>query len=203
MTMPGAPAAPCQLHGTGDHDNIVLTWQQQGHVDNWTVYLDPLDGSETVTYWTGRPQFEVADLAPGEYEIGVVAWRAGQPSAGAGTFIVVDVPGAPADAPAPPRICGLRVSSSSIEVSWPDSGATAWRARLLDRSSAVLRTVEGKAGSRAVLSGLVAATTYGIQLGLSYKDLAPSRWSALEWLATSSASGHMPAAEGKKTHLVR
>lgn len=180
----GPPALPHTLVGIGGQDSIALSWAQDGPVDHWTVYVDPLDGTETAVYTTPHPRWEITDLAPGDHEVGVVAWRDGRPSPGPGTFLMVSVLGPPAAAPPPPRIVDAAVTEHAVTVTWDAQPGDLCEARLI-ASDWTVHDRQARLSSRSAwFMGLTPDTDYGIQVRVHEPPEAASSWSPVRWLHT-------------------
>ena len=181
----GPPALPRTLVGVGGQDGIALSWEQDGPVDHWTVYVDPMDGSDTAVYTTTRPRFEVTDLAPGDHEVGVVAWRDGQPSPGAGMFLVVSVLGPPDDGPPAPQTAEVTVTADTVTVTWDARPGDLCEARLIASDWTVQARVDRLATRSTWFTGLAPDTEYGVQLRVHDQAGSVSTWSPVRWLRTS------------------
>lgn len=188
---PVPPAAPHTLIGVAGEDSIALRWQQEGDVDFWTIYIDPLDGGPTATYRTTRPRFEIADLPFGDHEIGVVSWRDGLPCPGSGVFMMVSVLGAPVGGPDQPADIDVVAKTTSADASWAPAQVADWDVRLVAEDWTVEQQVDGLPSPWVSFSQLQPDTVYGVQARARGNDGAVSRWSVTAWLRTRKvACGH-------------
>lgn len=179
------PSVPHTLLGIAGEDSIALSWQQDGPVDFWTVYVDPLDGSDTAIYRTQRPRCEITDLAAGDHEIGVMAWRDSVPCPGPGTFLTVSVLGAPTGGPPVPDIDELTATPTAVSAEWrSDETVIAWDARLVATDWTVEQRVEGVTSPSVSFSDLCPDTVYGVQVRARSRDGRCSPWSPAGWQRT-------------------
>jgi hypothetical protein len=186
-----APAVPHTLTAIAGEDSIALRWQQEGAVEFWTVYIDPLDGSSSAVYRTTQPRFEITDLPRGDHEIGVMSWRDGVACPGPGVFLMVSVLGAPAGGPAQPENVDATVTASSVDASWDPGDGTGWDARLVAADWTVQQRIDGLPSPWVSFTQLQPNTVYGVQVRARDRDGALSRWSVATWQRTRKvACGH-------------
>lgn len=178
------PAVPHNLVGIAGEDSIALSWEQLGEADQWTVYVDPLDGTETAVYRTNHPRFEVTDLPRGDHEIGVMAWREGIPCPGPGVFLMVSVLGISADTPRHLDAPILAATATSVEAQWEHREATRWDARLVAADFTVEQRIEGLPSPRVSFTQLRPDTLYGLQVRYHTRNGATSSWSTTAWQRT-------------------
>lgn len=186
------PAVPHALTGVAGDDSIALSWEQDGSVDFWTVYIDPLDGSPSMVYRATRPRFEISDLPPGDHEIGVASWRDGVPCPGPGVFMMVSVLGAPTGGPAQPDHIDVTVTASLVEASWEPREATDWDVRLVVANWTVQQRVDALPSPRVSFTQLRPDTVYGVQVRARDSSGAVSRWSVAAWQRTRKAACGQP-----------
>lgn len=193
------PAVPHDLMGIAGEDSIALTWEQTGHADFWTVYIDHLDGSPSTEYRCTQRRFEVTDLPRGDHEIGVVSWRDGLHCPGAGVFVMVSVLGAPDGGPPQPDEPQAARTSTSLDVAWDAVDASSWDVRLVTPDWVVEQRVEGVPAPWVAFHQLTPSTLYGVQIRARDNRGAVSRWSVAAWQRTCEAAcGHQP--DGSQVH---
>lgn len=181
---PARPAIPHTLTGIAGEDSIALSWEQDGPVDFWTVYIDPLDGSPSMVYRATRPQFEITDLPFGDHEIGVASWRDSVPCPGPGVFIMVSVLGAPTGGPAQPDHIDVTVTASSVEASWEPHETADWDVRLVAADWTVQQRVDALRSPWVSFTQLRPDTVYGVQVRARDSSGAVSRWGVAAWQRT-------------------
>lgn len=186
------PAVPHTLMGMAGEDSIALSWEQDGEVDSWTVYIDPLDGTPSQVHRTTRARFEITDLPPGDHEVGVVSWRDGVPCPGSGVFLMVSVLGPPPlDAPAQPQDLDVAETATGVDASWDSGDASGWDARLICPDWTVEQRVDGLPSPRVSFSQLSQGVVYGVQVRARGRDGMASRWSVPAWVRTrTNTCGH-------------
>lgn len=180
-----APHEPHDVVAESDFTGIKLRWQQRGIVDGWTVYCDPMDGSETDSAFVTEASYRFTDLAPGEHHLGVVAWNHGRPSDGAGTWVYASVVQQPEDRPAIPVITDVTTGGRDISLSWSSPDAEAWQVRLVDSAQCVLDLRETTTRTTH-LADLQPQTPYGLQVRAMSPGLEPSAWCDVAWSRTTA-----------------
>lgn len=180
----GAPAVPHTLTGIAGEDSIALRWEQDGPVDFWTVYLDPLDGTPSIVYRVTEPRFEVTDLPFGDHEIGVMSWRDGVPCPGPGVFLMISVLGAPVGGPDQPDDIDVAATATCIDASWEAGLAESWDTRLVAADWTVQQRVTGLPSPWVSFSQLRPDTVYGMQVRARDSQGNVSRWSVATWQRT-------------------
>jgi hypothetical protein len=172
------------LAGIAGEDSVALSWQQEGDVDFWTVYIDPLDGTETIVYRTTSSRFEVTDLAVGDHEVGVVSWLDDTPCLGPGLFIRVSVLGRRSDSPPGPSLSQIAVTATNIDASWDGTDAVRWDVRLVAADRTVQRAVSGLLSPQVSFTELRPNTLYGVQARSYQSHGAVSSWNTPSWQRT-------------------
>lgn len=190
------PPSPCQLTVTGDYTGLTLSWQQGGQVDGWTVYCDPLDGSDTESVFIPQqhghqPEHRFGDLAPGEHHVGVVSWRSGQPSRGADCWTYASVLGVPKDAPRVPVITDLTSTAETITASWISQDVDRWEVRLLGDGHALRQEHDVIERPHVELNDLLPNTRYGLQVR-ALNDVTFSPWCEPIWARTGRLARPSP-----------
>jgi hypothetical protein len=182
-----APEPPHDTVAVGDYTGITLRWSQRGAVDAWTVYCDPMDGSETATSLVTSPTHRFADLAPGLHHLGVVAWHNGKPNRGEGSWVDAEVLVPDADTPCIPVITAVDSTDGQAAVSWISQDAATWQAQLLTADGALLAQREAQ-HRWSTFTELRPSTRYGLQVRALDDQRRPSPWSEVEWVQTEPAA---------------
>ncbi len=193
-----APPPPNDLTVTGDYTGLTMTWQQHGQVDGWTVYCDPLDGTETESAYVPQrhdraPQHRFGDLPPGDHHVGVVSWRDGHPNRGDGCWAYASVLTYPADAPRIPVVTALTVTVDTMTASWTAQGVAHWRVRLLGSDSILCQELDVIGRPHVVLADLLPDSQYGLQVRAVNADSTPSPWCEPIWARTGSLTRPGPS----------
>lgn len=181
------PAAPHNLVIEADYTGLTLDWEQEGTVDGWTVYCDPLDGTDTVSDYTTEPYYRFSDLAPGSHHVGVVAWRDGQPNLGDGVWEYGHVLGLADGQPNIPVITDVEAGSVSLRIAWISQDAQTWEVVLLDDFGAEQTRQEGVTDRSVTFTGLAPDCGYGMRVRAIAVDGTPSPWTDFYWTQTDSA----------------
>lgn len=176
------------MTAAADYTGITVTWRQDGPATGWTVYCDPLDGTETDCFFVSQPRCRIPDLSPGDHHIGVVAWHHGRPSPGAGSWIYAAVLEQTERQPSIPVITGIVTAHDSVAASWISQDATSWNIRLLRDKGRTEQIVEGVTQRRALFARLQAATRYGVQVQAVSDDGEQSAWCETSWASTRHLS---------------
>ena len=183
------PPSPHGLTVTGDYTGLTVSWGQRGPVDGWTVYCDPLDGSDTESVFIPQrsdrdPGYRFGDLAPGEHHVGVVSWRSGRPSRGAGCWTYASVFDQPANGPCIPVVTELAVTADTMTMSWISQDVAHWHVRLLGSDHSLCQELDVVDRPHVVLDGLIPDARYGIQVRAVSEDSTPSPWCEPTWTRT-------------------
>lgn len=173
---------PSDLAAMPDPTGVTLTWNQPGRVDGWTVYCDPLDGSDTDCVFVTDPVYRFDDLAPGEHHFGVVAWHDAEPSPGAGTWIYAAVPQAAPGSPTIPVIVDAVCGDDDIMITWISQDVRVWEVRLLDEAAGRDRVLGRVTVPEAHIVDLAGGRRYGVQVRAIDEKDTTSAWSEPAWI---------------------
>jgi hypothetical protein len=181
-----APSPPYELQTQAGEQDIALRWKQHGTVDYWVVYLDQLDGSDVVEYYTIEPHYRIEDLAPGEHYVEVAAWREGVPNPGPALWTEVDVLGLPEGAPHIPIVTDLRIDHESVNFRWISCNTADVQLRLIDPRQATTPHLAAIADERGSFTGLAPRTRYGVQARAGSAEGLWSPWCPAYWFDTEA-----------------
>lgn len=195
-----APPAPFDLVVEGDYTGLTLTWKQDGQVDGWTVYCDPLDGTDTESFYVpfkrGRqPTYRLGDLGPGDHHVGVVAWHRGCPSQGPDCWTYASVLDCPPHAPRIPVVAFITTTVDTVAASWISHDVAHWQLRLLASDHTVYDQLDVVETPYAVFTGLVADARYGFQVKAVGDDNTASPWCEPSWVRTAAIRSGLASRE--------
>lgn len=172
--------APRNVVAVGDYTSVSLSWIQDGPVDEWTVYWDPLDGSDVVPFTVTEPRCVVRDLPPGGHEFSIVAWRRGVPSTCDGCVVEATVKELPSGSPAIPVVTEVVVVNDVLVVAWISQNACNWQVRIIDDAGRTCQVLVAVRERRAVFTGIDPSVTYSAQVR-AINSHAVSPWSDPMW----------------------